>query len=62
MTTRRFTNAQIDRLLRPKSVAVIGASDRHGALGATLLSNLVKYEFSGDLYPVIPKRDELLGL
>ena len=62
MTTRRFTNAQIDRLLRPKSVAVIGASDRHGALGATLLSNLVKYEFSGDVYPVNPKRDELLGL
>ena len=62
MTTRRFTNAQIDRLLRPRSVAVIGASDRHGALGATLLSNLVKYEFHGDIYPVNPKRDELLGL
>lgn len=62
MTTRRFTNAQIDRLLRPKSVAVIGASDRHGALGATLLNNLVQYEFAGDIYPVNPKRDELLGL
>ncbi len=60
--TRRFTNAQIDRLLRPKSVAVIGASDRHGALGATLLNNLVQYEFAGDIYPVNPKRDELLGL
>jgi acyl-CoA synthetase (NDP forming) len=62
MSERRFTNAQIDRLLRPKSVAVIGASDRHGALGATLLSNLVQYEFHGDIYPVNPKRDELLGL
>lgn len=62
MTTRRFTNAQIDRLLRPKSVAVIGASDRKGALGATLLNNLVQYEFAGDIYPVNPKRDELLGL
>ena len=60
--TRRFTNAQIDRLLRPKSVAVVGASDRHGALGATLLNNLVQYEFDGDIYPVNPKRDELLGL
>lgn len=59
---RRFTNAQIDRLLRPKSVAVVGASDRHGALGATLLNNLVQYEFSGEIYPVNPKRDELLGL
>ena len=62
MTERRFTNAQIDRLLRPKSVAVIGASDRKGALGATLLNNLVQYEFAGDIYPVNPKRDELLGL
>ena len=61
-TARRFTNEQIDRLLRPKSVAVVGASDRHGALGATLLNNLVQYEFSGDIYPVNPKRDELQGL
>ncbi|AKH44241.1 acyl-CoA synthetase (NDP forming) [Altererythrobacter atlanticus] len=62
MSERRFTNEQIDRLLRPKSVAVIGASDRKGALGATLLNNLVQYEFDGDIYPVNPKRDELLGL
>lgn len=62
MITRRYTNEQIDRLLRPKSVAVIGASDRHGALGATLLNNLVQYEFAGAIYPVNPKRDELLGL
>lgn len=59
---RRFTNQQIDRLLRPKSVAVVGASDRPGALGATLLNNLVQYEFSGDIYPVNPKRDEIQGL
>lgn len=62
MSTRRFTNEQIDRLLRPKSVAVIGASDRHGALGCTLLNNLVQYKFDGDIYPVNPKRDELQGL
>jgi acyl-CoA synthetase (NDP forming) len=62
MGQRRFTNQQIDRLLRPKSVAVIGASDRHGALGSTLLNNLVQYDFAGDIYPVNPKRDELLGL
>jgi len=62
MSERRYTNGQIDRLLRPKSVAVVGASDRHGALGATLLNNLVQYEFAGAIYPVNPKRDELLGL
>ncbi|MBO9497999.1 MAG: acetate--CoA ligase family protein [Novosphingobium sp.] len=62
MSTKRFTNQQIDRLLRPKSVAVVGASDRHGALGATLLNNLVQYEFAGDIYPVNPKREEIAGL
>lgn len=62
MSEQRYTNQQIDRLLRPKSVAVIGASDRKGALGATLLNNLVQYEFAGPVYPVNPKRDELLGL
>ena len=62
MSTKRFTNQQIDRLLRPKSVAVVGASDRHGALGATLLNNLVQYDFAGDVYPVNPKRDEIAGL
>jgi acyl-CoA synthetase (NDP forming) len=62
MTARRFTNAQIDRLLRPKSVAVVGASDRPGALGATLLNNLVQFKFAGDIYPVNPKRDEIAGL
>ncbi|MBW3535540.1 MAG: CoA-binding protein, partial [Gemmatimonadetes bacterium] len=51
----------IDRLLRPRSVAVVGASDRHGALGATLLNNLVQYAFDGEIYPVNPKRDELQG-
>ncbi len=62
MSTKRFTNQQIDRLLGPKSVAVVGASDRHGALGATLLNNLVQYEFPGEIYPVNPKRDEIAGL
>jgi len=61
MNNRRYTNRQLDRLLRPGSVAVIGASDRPGALGATLLSNLVQH-FAGTIYPVNPKRDELLGL
>ncbi len=62
MSGIRFTNEQIDRLLRPKSVAVVGASDRHGALGATLLNNLVQYEFDGGIYPVNPKREEIAGL
>ncbi|MFV0644925.1 MAG: acetate--CoA ligase family protein [Sphingomonadaceae bacterium] len=60
--TSRLSAQQIDRLVRPKSVAVIGASDKPGALGATLLSNLQGNGFAGDIYPVNPKRDEIAGL
>ena len=40
--------AQVERLIRPKSVAVVGASDKPGALGTTLLSNLERNGFAGD--------------
>jgi acyl-CoA synthetase (NDP forming) len=48
-------------LLRPRSVAVVGASDKPGALGTTLLSNLDANGFSGDIYPINPKRESLGG-
>ncbi|WP_157083170.1 acetate--CoA ligase family protein [Novosphingobium lentum] len=51
----------IDRLLRPRSVAVVGASDKPGALGTTLLGNLDRNGFAGPIYPVNPKRDEIMG-
>ncbi len=42
----------IDRILRPKSVAVIGASSRHGTVGHQLFVNLLAGEFAGPVYPV----------
>jgi len=50
----------IARLLKPRSVAVVGASDKPGALGATLISNLDRAGFSGEIYPINPNR-EVLG-
>lgn len=61
MLTPRLTPTQIDRLIRPTSVAVVGASDKPGALGTTLLSNLDKNGFSGRIYPINPKRETLGG-
>ncbi|MBO9697506.1 MAG: acetate--CoA ligase family protein [Sphingopyxis sp.] len=46
----------IDRLLRPSSVAIIGASATPGALGATVLANLEQQGFGGDIHLVNPKR------
>lgn len=54
-------SSALERLLRPRSVAVVGASDKPGALGTTLLSNLDANGFSGDIYPINPKRESLGG-
>jgi acyl-CoA synthetase (NDP forming) len=53
----RFPRDTLARLLRPKSIAVVGASDKPGALGATLISNLDRAGFAGAVYPINPKRD-----
>ena len=39
----------LDRLLRPRSVVIVGASDKPGALGASVLSNLSRNGFAGDI-------------
>ena len=49
------------RLLRPRSVAIVGASDKPGALGASILGNLEAQSFGGDIHLVNPKRAEIGG-
>jgi len=53
--------AAIARLLRPKSVAIVGASPTPGALGNTLLGNLERAHFAGDIHLINPRRDEING-
>jgi len=52
----------LNKLFAPRSVALIGASNRPGSLGATLLHNLSAGGFAGAIYPVNPKHTELTGL
>ena len=59
---RGATVASIERLLRPTSIAVIGASRRPGTIGRELLANLVAGSFQGKLYPVNPAGGEIAGL
>ena len=47
-------------MLNPKSVAVIGATENLQSVGRTLMENLKS--FTGDFYPVNPKRNSVLGL
>ncbi len=51
----------LDRLLRPESVAVIGASDRPGSVGATVWRNLLGGGFTGPVWAVNTRRPELDG-
>jgi len=48
-------------LFTPQTVAVIGATDKEGSVGLAIMKNLIA-DFKGAIYPVNPKRAELLGL
>ncbi|BCX02576.1 MAG: GNAT family N-acetyltransferase [Candidatus Roseilinea sp.] len=49
-----------DALFKPKTIAVIGATDKEGSVGLAIMQNLKA--FRGQVFPVNPKRDEVLGL
>ncbi|MFP4546003.1 MAG: acetate--CoA ligase alpha subunit [Methanomassiliicoccales archaeon] len=49
-------------LFEPQSIAVVGAAREKGKLGNIIIRNLQAAGFEGDIYPVNPKADEILGL
>ena len=51
----------LNPLLAPRSVAVVGASDREDSYGGTVLWNLKRAGYTGEVWGVNPKRDEVLG-
>ncbi len=57
-----MTIRNLDFLLRPRSVAVIGASDRARSVGAALMRNLLRGGFRGAVWPVNPRRASVAGL
>ena len=52
----------LDAVFKPKSVALIGATDRVGSVGRMVLSNMIGSPFGGTVYPVNSKRDNILGI
>ncbi len=52
----------LNGLLKPKSIAVVGASATPGKIGYTVVKNLLDSGYEGPIYPINPKRDEILGL
>lgn len=53
---------RLDPLLRPRSIAVIGASERVDSVGRMTVHNLLAGGYEGALYPVNPGRESVLGL
>jgi acetyl coenzyme A synthetase (ADP forming)-like protein len=54
--------ADLDAILRPRSIAVLGASRREGSIGRAILRNLLQSGFQGPVYPVHPKADHVLSI
>src|SRR5579864_2983145 len=57
-----ITRRDLDVFFQPRSVAVIGATDRQGHVGRTVLWNLISSPFGGTVYPVNPKKNSVLGI
>lgn len=52
----------LNAIFEPRSVAVIGATEKAGSVGRTLLWNLVSHPFGGMIFPVHPKHESVLGI
>ncbi len=55
-------HSALDAVFTPKSVALIGATEKQGSVGRTILINLKEASFTGDIFPVNPKHKTILGL
>jgi len=51
----------LNGLLKPKSIAVVGASATPGKIGNTVIQNLIDSNYSGSVYPINPSSNEILG-
>jgi len=54
--------ASLDAIFRPRSVAVIGASNTPGKVGYILTRNMIESGYSGKLWPINPRSDSIQGL
>lgn len=51
----------LDQFFSPRSVAIVGASQDPTKLGYSVLHNVIRHGFRGEIYPINPKADEILG-
>jgi acetyltransferase len=51
----------LDKIFRPASIAVVGASETHESIGRAVMTNLIEGGYEGKLFPVNPKHDQVQG-
>ena len=59
---RRASVQSMAPLLRPRSIAVIGASRRPGSMGHEILRHLLFHEFTGPVFPINPEATSIAGV
>jgi len=52
-------SGNLDMIFKPKTVAVIGASNKPGSIGNVIVNNLLRFGCKGKIYPVNPKADKI---
>jgi acyl-CoA synthetase (NDP forming) len=52
---------QMNRIMKPDAVAVIGASSEDGKIGNSVMKNLINGGYQGQIYPIHPSATEILG-
>lgn len=51
----------LDKIFKPKGIAVIGASERSGSVGRSVMDNLILSGYKGDIFPVNPRYNRIRG-
>jgi len=49
----------LDKIFQPKSIAVVGASERKGSVGAAIMHNLLERGFPGEIHPINPNHKKI---
>jgi acetyltransferase len=52
----------LDKIMKPRSIAVVGASTKEHTIGSDIMKRLLEFKFTGDIYPINPKGGIIEGL
>lgn len=56
-----MSTINLDRVFNPESIAVIGASERKGSVGFSIMKNMINSGFKGDIFPVNLRHRQIMG-